>query len=143
MLIHFTKCFVMEGEATLKKRRHLWNKPIEKRTKIYCVSFVCGLCASEELDIAIEKAIAEHLNTSDGWGINFSGWQRVVPYEEALEIYKEHGWDIEDLPSGNVRIEYVNQWKMNKILNTLNGEQFLQLCREGDFELSKIKESQK
>lgn len=140
MLIYFSKGIVMEGETSFKKRNHFWNKAEEVRHKIYCCSGVYGICDESELDAEIESMIKERLKTS-GWGINFSGWQRVVPYEEALEIYKEKGWSIKDLPLGKVHTEYVNQWKMDKILNTLTGWQFAQLCREIDLDFCKVKEN--
>ena len=140
MLICFSKAFTMEGETSFKERKHFWNKAEEVRHKIYCNAFVSGICDESELDAEIERKTQEELKTS-GWGINFSGWQRVVPYEEALEIYKEKGWDTEALPLGKVRTEYVNQWKMDKILKTLNGEQFSKLCKEIDLETCKVKEN--
>jgi hypothetical protein len=140
MLICFIKGFTMEGETSFKERKHFWNKAEEVRHKIYLNTFVSGICDESELDAEIERKTQEQLKTS-GWGINFTGWQRVVPYEEMLEIYKEKGWDTDDLPLGKVRAEYVNQWKMDKILKTLTGEQFAQLCREIDLDPNKVKEN--
>lgn len=139
MLVCFSKGFTMEGETGFKERKHFWNKAEEVRHKIYCNIFVSGICDESELDTEIERKTQEQLKTS-GWGINFAGWQRVVPYEEMLEIYKEKGWDIEGLPLGKVRTEYVNQWKMDKILKALTGEQFAQLCSEIDLDPNKVKE---
>ena len=140
MLICFSKGFTMEGETGFKERKHFWGKTEEIRNKIYLNTFVSGICDESELDAEIERKTQEKLKTS-GWGINFVGWQRVVPYEEMLEIYKEKGWDIDDLPLGKVRTEYVNQWKMDKILKVLTGEQFAQLCREIDLDPNKAKEN--
>ena len=141
MLICFSKGFTMEGETGFKERKHFWNKAEEIRHKIYLNTFVSGICDESELDAEIERKTQEQLKTS-GWGINFSGWQRVVPYEEMLEIYKEKGWDIDGLHTGEVRTEYVNQWKMDKILKTLNGEQFTKLCREINLDPNNVKEKQ-
>lgn len=140
MLICFSKGFTMEGETGFKERKHFWNKAEEVRHKIYCNTFVSGICDESELDTEIERKTQEQLKTS-GWGINFTGWHRVVPYEEMFEIYKEKGWDIDGLHDGKVRTEYVNQWKMDKILKTLTGEQFAQLCREIDLDPNKVKEN--
>jgi hypothetical protein len=140
MLICFSKSFTMEGETIFKERKHFWNKAEKVKHKIYCNTFVSGICDESELDAEIERKTQEQLKTS-GWGINFAGWHRVVPYEEMLEIYKEKGWDIDGLHDGKVRTEYVNQWKMDKILKTLNGEQFAKLCREINLDPNKVKEN--
>lgn len=140
MLVCFSKGFIMEGETGFKERKRFWSKAEEIRHKIYCRTFVSGICDESELDTEIERKTQDQLKTS-GWGINFAGWHRVVPYEEALEIYKENGWDIDDVPLGKVRTEYVNQWKMDKILKTLNGEQFAKLCREIDLDPNQVKEN--
>ena len=141
MLIYFSKGFTMEGETGFKERKHFWNKVEEVRHKIYCNTSVSGICDKNELDTEIERKTKEKLKTS-GWGINFAGWHRVVPYEEMLEIYTQKGWNIEYLPLGNVQTEYVYQWKMEKILKNLTGEQFAQLCKEIDLDPSKVKENQ-
>ena len=127
MLIEFHKSFVMEGEATLDKRKHFWSKPKDVRSKIYCTTFIKGICDESELNFAIEAGYQEQLKTN-GWGKDFSGWQRVVPYQEAKEIYDKNGWS--GLPTYKIWTEYIHKWPIEKVLKELTFEQFAQLCKE-------------
>jgi len=79
----------------------------------------------------VERLTAKELK-SRGWGEDFSGWQRVVPYEELLKIAEERGWKDRDFATGKIRTEPVNKWKMEKILKELTGEQFAQYSRENN-----------
>lgn len=141
MLVEYTKSFVMEGETTLKKRKHFWCKPREERTKIHLITFVTGICDESELTSAIDKAISKELKKG-GWGEDFSGWQRVVPHEEALKICQERGWvGIRLSEKDHISIEYIHNWPMEKILKELTFEQFAQLCKENDIDPYKVKEN--
>lgn len=140
MLVCFTKGFTMEGENSYKERKHFWSKPQEVRHKIYCNTWVYGICDESEVESEIERKTQKQLKTS-GWGIKFSGWQRVVPYEEIVEIYKSHGWheQLSELPSDTVRLDYINTWKMDKILAVLTGDQFLQFCKGTGLDPMKVR----
>ena len=139
MLVSFGKGFIMEGEASFKERKHFWDKPQEIIHKIYCTTGISGICDETELDAEVERLTQEQLKSS-GWGHKFHGWQRVVPYDESVEIYAEHGWDTEYIPTCEVRLQYIRDWKMDKILKVLTGKQFLQFCKEIDLEPYKVKE---
>jgi hypothetical protein len=132
----------MEGETGFKERKHFWNKATEVRHKIYVNTWVNGICDESEVEAEIERKTLEELKTS-GWGIHFSGWERVVPYDEAVEIYKERGWEnqLGDIPTGKVRLAYINEWKMDKILSVLTGEQFAQFCKDICIESNKVREN--
>lgn len=139
MLVHFHKGFMIEGEATFLERSHFWSRPKEVRHKIYCYSYVAGICDRAELEIEIERLTARRLEDV-GWGYKFHGWQRVVPYEESIEIAKNKGWDLADLPTGEITVELINQWKISKILDKLTGEQFAQFCKENSLGVERLYE---
>lgn len=131
MLVRFHKGFTMEGETSYSTKKP-FHKEVEERSKIYLHTGVRGICDETEVEKEVERLVAEELATSRGWGKNFSGWQRVVPYDELLKIAEERGWKDKDFSTGKITTEPVNQWKMKKTLEELTGEQFAQFCREND-----------
>ena len=50
----------MEGENTIKVKKHFWSKPVEKRHKIYCTTGVHGICDESELEEKIKIAMDEY-----------------------------------------------------------------------------------
>lgn len=138
MLVEFHKGFIMEGENTYTKRKHFWGKPESKRQKIYLCTGVKGICDESEVDQEIERLTQEELK-EDGWGTDFSGWQRVVPLEERTELAKKLKWDLEELPTYQVKTELINSWTMEKILKTLTGEQFVQFCKSNEISFKEDK----
>ena len=131
MLVKFYKGFTMEGVSTVDTYKHWLLRPKKVRQTIYLHTGVRGICDEADVEKEIERLTAEELK-SKGWGEDFSGWQRVVPYEELLKIAEERGWEDKDFATGKVRTEPVNKWKMEKILKELTGEQFAQFSREND-----------
>jgi hypothetical protein len=129
MLVSFHKGFVMEGEALLEERKHFWSKKELKREKIYCYSGIGGICDMSDLSTEVEKQIKKRL-ASDGWGDTFLGWQRILNYEESLEIAKELEWDIDDLPKCKLTTETLDNWTVEHAAKTLNGKLFAQYCRD-------------
>ena len=88
MLVSYHKGFVMEGEASFKERKHFWSKPELVRRKIYSTTGVYGICDDSELDAVVEDKIQRRLKSS-GWGTNFSGWQRVLTFDEVWIWFKK------------------------------------------------------
>jgi hypothetical protein len=133
MLVSFHKGFIMEGENTITERKHFWSKPESKRHKIYCTTGVSGICDESEVEQSIEVLTNLRLK-SEGWGKEFSGWQRVLSYEESVEIGKRDGWykDYTDhyLPTTEVTLKYLDNWTVAKAAKELNGKQFAQYCRD-------------
>ena len=120
----------MEGESTITTKRHLWSKPESKRHKIYLKTGVYGICDYSELDTEVERLTKERLS-SEGWGEEFSGWQRVLSYEENLELAEREGWDKDRfIPTTEVTIKNLDNWTVEKAAKTLNGKQFAQYCRD-------------
>ena len=131
MLVRFHKGFTMEGVSTVDTYKYWWSRPKKVRQTIYLHTGVRGICDESEVEKEVERLTAVELK-SRGWGEDFSGWQRVVPYNELLEIAEEKGWKDRDFATGKITTEPVNKWKMEKILKELTGEQFAQFSREND-----------
>lgn len=133
MLVEFRKGFIMEGENTYNEKKHFWSKPVEKRHKIYCTTGVHGICDESELEATIEEEIKKSLAGS-GWGKDFSGWQRVLTYEESVEVSKREGWDKmytnHYLPECKLTTKTLDKWTVDKAAKELNGKQFAQYCRD-------------
>ena len=132
MLVSYHKGFIMEGETTLVKKKHFWSKPEQERRKIYITTGVHGYCDESELDDKIEEGIKECL-ASSGWGKDFSGWQRVLSYDESVEISKRNNWSNKyveyHLPTTKVTTKTLDDWTVEKAAKELNGKQFAQYCK--------------
>lgn len=129
MLVSFRKGFVMEGEATFEEHRYFWSKKELRREKIYCYSGIRGICDDTELDAEIERQTQKQLK-SNGWGKVFHGWQRVLSYDESVEVAKVHGWGTDGLPKNKLTVETLDTWTVKKAASELNGKQFAQYCRD-------------
>lgn len=123
----------MEGEASFKERKHFWSKPELVRRKIYSTTGVYGICDDSELDAVVEDKIQRRLKSS-GWGTDFSGWQKVLTYEESVEVAECNNWskDYVDfhLPSCELTTRTLEDWTVKKAASELNGKQFAQYCRD-------------
>ena len=89
MLVSFHKGFMMEGEATFKESFG-WFRKAKVRHKIYSYTGISGICDESELDAEVERLTNKQL-ASSGWGEDFSGWQRVVPYDESV-VFQGTTW---------------------------------------------------
>jgi hypothetical protein len=133
MLVSFHKGFIMEGENTVTKKKHFWSKPESERHKIYCTTGIAGICDDSELDLEVELLTRERLNSS-GWGRDFSGWQKVLTYEECLEVAARENWgqDYVDsyVPRCKLIVDSLDDWTVAKAAKELTGKQFAQYCRD-------------
>lgn len=133
MLVSFHKGFIMEGENTYTEKKHFWSKPVEKRHKIYCTTGVFGFCDESELEEKIKEGIDKCLAGS-GWGKDFSGWQRILTYEESLELAERDNWyrgyARRELPTTKVTTSTLDTWTVERAAKELNGRQFAQYCRD-------------
>ena len=110
----------MEGENTITERKHFWSKPEKKRHKIYLYGAAHGICDKSEVDSEIEKQIDACLKRS-GWGKEFSGWQRIVSYEECLRLKEEGILQRNSIPTGEVELETLDHWTVERAAKTLVG----------------------
>lgn len=129
MLILFRKGFTMEGEATFLERKHFWNKKKEVLQKIYCYSGIGGICDDSELDAEVERLTKEKL-ASNGWGYKFHGWNRILDYEESVEVAKHNDWDTDNLPTCKLTTQTLDTWTVDKAAKILTGKQFAQYCKD-------------
>jgi len=147
MLVSFHKGFIMEGENTITKRKHFWSKPETKRHKIYLTTCVHGICDDSELEAEVERLIKKELDSS-GWGKEFSGWQKVLTYEESIEVGEREGWfkgmsgtTHEALPKCILTTRTFDNWTVERAAKELNGKQFAQYCKDYGIILSPGKEN--
>ena len=133
MLVSFHKGFIMEGENTVTKKKYFWSKPVETRQKIYLTTGVHGICNESELEIEVERQTKKCLAQS-GWGKDFSGWQKVLTYEECLEVAARDDWGQDyiekHVPACKLTIKTLDNWTVEKAAKELNGKQFAQYCRD-------------
>lgn len=133
MLVSYHKGFIMEGEASFKERKHFWSKPELVRRKIYSTTGVYGICDDSELDAVVEDKIQRRLKSS-GWGTDFSGWQRVLTFDECVEIAERENWGKHyvdfHLPSCELTTRTLEDWTVKKAASELNGKQFAQYCKD-------------
>lgn len=129
MLISFHKGFLMEGETTFSERKHFWSKPQKVREKIYSRTGISGVCDESELEAEVERLTNARL-ASSGWGEDFSGWQRIVPYDESVMVAWRNEWEVEDLPKCELTTESLDSWTVQSAASKLNGKQFAQYCRD-------------
>lgn len=128
MLVSFHKGFMMEGEATFKESLG-WFRKEKVRHKIYSYTGISGVCDESELDAEVERLTNKQL-ASSGWGEDFSGWQRVVPYDESVLIARHKFWDTKDLPKCQLKVTKLDTWTVAEAAKKLTGEQFAQYCRD-------------
>ena len=137
MLVKFHKGFIMEGENTVTEKKYFWSKqPETKRQKIYETTYVSGICDDSELEEKVEEEIKKCL-AEPGWGENFSGWQRILSYEESIEVGKQMGWfegmfgtTPESLPKCKLTTRTLDNWTVEQAAKELNGRQFAQYCKD-------------
>lgn len=136
MLVSFHKGFIMEGENTITEKKHFWSKPVEKRHKIYLTTCIHGICDDSELEESVAEGIKKCLAQS-GWGKDFSGWRKVLTYEESIDVGKRDGWfkgmfgsTPESLPKCKLTTKTLDNWTVERAAKELNGKQFAQYCRD-------------
>ncbi len=130
MLVQFHKGFILEGESTVKTYKHFWSRGKEVRRNIYVRTGVSGFCDESEVEKELERLVKEEALTCNGYGKDFSGWKRLVPYADQVELAKELDWDTEDLIPDRYTITRLDDWTVEEAAKKLNGEQFAQYCRD-------------
>ena len=132
MLVQFHKDFIMEGENTIKVKKHFWSKPVEKRHKIYLHTGIDGICDDSELEAEVDRLTNKCLAQS-GWGQDFSGWRHILTREECIKLAAREHWSqdyVDTLPSGELVINSLDDWTVERAAKELNGKQFAQYCRD-------------
>ena len=134
----------MEGENTITEKKHFWSKPVEKRHKIYCHVGVHGICDDSELEAEVERLTKDRLADS-GWGKDFSGWPKVLSYEESLEVAARLYWSEDyvgaQVPRCKLTTKTLDDWTVERAAKELNGKQFAQYCKDYGIILSPGKEN--
>jgi len=124
-LVRASQSFVIEGYSELEKKSHLFARGRCVREQIKLFTWVDCICDESEVVEVIEEKIKEEMKNKSGWGKNFEGWTSCRKYFKP----GEH----EDYPEGRecqLNIEYIRNWKMEKIIQNLDAVQFATLCKE-------------
>lgn len=124
-LVEAHQTFVVEGYSEIKEKTHLFARTQYVRKPIKVLTGVTCICDETEAVAVIEEKIKEEMKQLRGWGNNFEGWSSYRKYCNPGE-YK-------DFPNGkefNLDIEYIRNWKMEKIIKELDAIQFATLCNE-------------
>ena len=95
---------ILKGKATIKIYKHWYSRGIDQYTDIMLRTGIREICHEKDVDKCIDSAVKKELS-SKGWGKDFSGW---TDFEWTSELVVEH----------------VSNWKMEKIIKELTGEQF-------------------
>ncbi len=131
MLVYFHKEFTLEGETTVaKEKKHFWSQTHYKRQKIYLNTGVEGYCDESEVEAEVER-LTQKCFEQDGWGRDFTGWERIVPYDELLKIAEELEWGtIDHLPKNELTTKTLENWTVLHAANTLTAEKFGKFYRD-------------
>ncbi len=124
-LVRASQSFVAEGFTELKEKKHWWSRAEYVRTQIRCFAGVSAICDDSEAPAIIEEKIKESMKKDSGWGRNFEGWTSYRKYFKPGEL--------DGYPEGKVaelNLEYIRDWKMDKITKELDGNLFAVLCKE-------------
>lgn len=124
MLVQVSKSFIMSGYAFFNYKTRF--KTEIRKEEIFYPTWFSVICDDSEIDEVVEKETQKCFN-KNGWGINFSGWLKVLSDEE-IKTKCNQDWYRDSY--NKLKITPVKKWKMSKILDTLTGEQFIQLCKE-------------
>lgn len=130
MLVYFHKGFTLEGETTVSEKKHFWSRTQDKRQKIYLNTGVEGYCDESEVEAEVERLTKQCFEQA-GWGRDFTGWERIVPYDEILKIAEEREWQATDqLPKNKLTTKTLENWTVLHAANTLTAKRFGQFCRD-------------
>lgn len=124
-LVKAGQSFVLEGFAEIKEKKHWWCRAEYVRKQIRLMSWVEAVCDEAEVATVIEEKIQKSMKRDNGCGRNFEGWTSYRKYYKPGELtsYPE-GKEAE------LQIEYIRDWKMEKIMKELDGNLFAVLCKE-------------
>lgn len=126
-LVMASQVFVMEGYAEIPKYAHWWSRAKYVRDITRLLTGVSAICDEVDVPAIIEEKIKQEMEEDKGfsWHRNFEGWTSYRKYCKPGEF--------DDYPEGKnfeLRIDYIRDWKMEKIVKTLDGNQFAILCKE-------------
>lgn len=146
-LVKATQVVILEGFTELKKRKHWWCRAEYVRTPISCAKSFAVICDDEDAPAIIEQKIQDAMNNTNGWGNNFEGWKSYRKYFKPEELKKKFngGYSSAEFyycfsscqleyykadKEIGLKIDYIRDWKMEKIVKELDGNLFAVLCKE-------------
>lgn len=117
--------FVVDGYKEVKRKKPFGKKIEYVKEPIRYLTGVEVICDELEVNNIIEEKIKEKLEEEKGRNDNFNGEVSYRKYAEPAELYGCH-----DRIEFKLQIEYIRDWKMQKILQELDANQFAILCKE-------------
>lgn len=124
-LVRASQEFVVDGYKEVKRKKPFRKKTEYIKEPIRYLTGVKVICDELEVNNIIEEKIKEKLEEEKGWNDNFRGKVSYRKYAEPAELYGCH-----DRIEFKLEIEYIRDWKMQKVLQELNANQFAILCKE-------------
>lgn len=87
------------------------------------------------------------MKNTNGWGMNFEGWTSYRKYFKEEELKKKFNggfsyvefyydcssWQLENYKADkeiDLKMEYIRDWRMERIVKELDGNLFAVLCKE-------------
>lgn len=146
-LVKASQIIILEGFTELKKRKHWWCRAEYVRTPISYAKFFSVICDDTDAPAIIEQKIQNSMKNTNGWGINFEGWTSYRKYFKPKELKKKFNggfssdefyydcssWQLEYYKADKeieLKMEYIRDWRMEKIIKELDGNLFAVLCKE-------------
>lgn len=124
-LVIVSQLIILEGYTELKEKKHWLRDSDYVRSKIKKYVWLEAMCDDKEAETIIKEEIEKAMKETKGWGRNFEGWISYRTYSEPGEFLDE--------PLGKqyeLRLDYIRDWKMEKVIKELNAKQFAILCKE-------------
>lgn len=123
-LVRASQVLILEGHTQFKEKESLFSRAKYVRKAICARTWVETICDETEVTTRIEEKIKEKMEKTPGRGENFEGWSSFRKYYKPNEFNNSDGKEFE------LKVEYIRDWKMQRILETLDGNQFAVLCKE-------------
>lgn len=125
-LVYATQSLVIEGYKVEERKKWFSNCTEEVKKPIRYLTGVKAICDESNVISVIEEKIKEEVEKAKGYYEgNFNG---EVSYRKYCKPNEFYGYP--DGKECKLKIEYIRDWKMQKILEELDGNQFATLCRE-------------
>ena len=130
MLVSFRKTVLLQGQADVKtKIKSLFKRSyVTQRMNVHRIEFISGICDESEVEQKVTDMIQRLIKYVPycGNGENFSGWNKAIDdIKEVRKIYPNSSAE-----RFVTETEPINLWRMDRILENLNGAQFAQFCKE-------------
>ncbi len=127
-LVCARQSFLIEGYKVVERKKWFRNCTEEVKKPIRYLAWVKAICDESNVSSVIEEKIKEKVENEKGYYEgNFNG---VLSYRKYCKPNEFYGSRYLDEKEFELKIDYIRNWKMQDILEALDGNQFATLCRE-------------